>query len=101
MYDDIRDKLIAKGVPADEIAYIHSAKTETQKSELLRRSEAVRCEFCSAQQVKWVQVQMYRIKSLPYTIWMFRGDPLTSSKGVAEWSDRETLMKSTSLPLCN
>ncbi len=32
--DDIRDKLIAKGVPAEEIAYIHDAKTEKQKSEL-------------------------------------------------------------------
>lgn len=34
VYDDIRDKLIAKGVPAEEIAYIHDAKTEKQKSEL-------------------------------------------------------------------
>lgn len=37
VYDDIMDKLIAKGVPADEIAYIHSAKTETQKSELFAK----------------------------------------------------------------
>ena len=29
--DDIRDKLIAKGIPAEEIAYIHDAKTEQQK----------------------------------------------------------------------
>ena len=34
VYDDIRDKLIAKGVPAEEIAYIHDAKTEKQKAEL-------------------------------------------------------------------
>lgn len=37
VYDDIRDKLIAKGVPADEIAYIHNAKSETQKSELFAK----------------------------------------------------------------
>ena len=37
MYDDIRDKLIAKGVSADEIAYIHNAKSETQKSELFAK----------------------------------------------------------------
>lgn len=42
VYDDIRDKLIAKGVSADEIAYIHNAKSETQKSELLQKSEAVK-----------------------------------------------------------
>lgn len=34
VYNDIRDKLIAKGIPENEIAYIHSAKTEAQKSEL-------------------------------------------------------------------
>lgn len=32
--DDIRDKLIAKGIPAEEIAYIHDAKTEKQKADL-------------------------------------------------------------------
>ena len=34
VYDDIREKLIAKGIPAEEIAYIHDAKTEQQKSDL-------------------------------------------------------------------
>lgn len=37
VYDDIRDKLIAKGIPATEIAYIHNAKTEVQKSELFSK----------------------------------------------------------------
>ena len=37
VYDDIRDKLIAKGIPADEIAYIHDAKTEKQKADLFDR----------------------------------------------------------------
>ena len=32
--DDIRSKLIERGIPASEIAYIHDAKTEKQKSEL-------------------------------------------------------------------
>lgn len=34
VYDDIKKKLISKGVPENEIAYIHDAKTEKQKSEL-------------------------------------------------------------------
>lgn len=34
VYDDIRDKLIVKGIPAEEIAYIHDAKTEQQKADL-------------------------------------------------------------------
>ena len=34
VYNDIRDKLIAKGIPAEEIAFIHDAKSEKQKAEL-------------------------------------------------------------------
>ena len=34
VYTDIRDKLIAKGIPAEEIAFIHDAKSEKQKAEL-------------------------------------------------------------------
>ncbi len=37
VYDDIRDKLIAKGVPAEEIAYIHDANTETKKKALFAK----------------------------------------------------------------
>ena len=34
VYDALRGELIAMGIPAEEIAYIHSAKTESQKKEL-------------------------------------------------------------------
>ena len=34
VYDEIRDKLIAKGIPAKEIAYIHDADTDAQKKAL-------------------------------------------------------------------
>ena len=34
VYDEIRDKLIAKGIPAKEIAYIHDADTDLQKKTL-------------------------------------------------------------------
>lgn len=34
VYDDIRDKLIKNGVKPEEIAYIHDAKTEQQKTDL-------------------------------------------------------------------
>lgn len=37
VYDDIRDKLIAKGIPAEEIAYIHDANTETKKKALFAK----------------------------------------------------------------
>ena len=37
VYDDIKKKLIAKGVPQEEIAYIHTANTEVKKKELFAK----------------------------------------------------------------
>ena len=37
IYDDIKNKLIQKGIPENEIAYIHNAKTEIQKKELFNK----------------------------------------------------------------
>jgi N12 class adenine-specific DNA methylase/adenine-specific DNA methylase len=53
VYDDLRDKLIAKGIPAEEIAYIHSAKTEAKKKELFgkARSGQVRVLIGSTQKM--------------------------------------------------
>lgn len=37
IYDDIKNKLVANGVPANEIAFIHDANTEQQKAELFAK----------------------------------------------------------------
>ena len=37
IYEDIRQKLIAQGIPAEQIAFIHEAKTEVQKKELFAK----------------------------------------------------------------
>lgn len=37
IYDDIKKKLLAKGVPPDEIAFIHDATTEAAKEELFSK----------------------------------------------------------------
>ncbi len=37
VYTDIRDKLIAKGIPAEQIAFIHDADTDTKKKELFSK----------------------------------------------------------------
>ena len=34
VYDDIREKLIARGIPAEQIRFIHEATTDAQKKEL-------------------------------------------------------------------
>jgi hypothetical protein len=37
IYDDIRDKLIERGIPEHEIAFVHHADTETKKKELFAK----------------------------------------------------------------
>lgn len=37
VYDDMKQKLMAQGVPPEEIAFIHDAKTEVQKAELFAK----------------------------------------------------------------
>lgn len=37
VYDDVREKLVAKGIPRKEIAFIHEANTETKKAELFAK----------------------------------------------------------------
>ena len=37
IYEDIRQKLIAQGMPADQIAFIHDANTEVRKKELFAK----------------------------------------------------------------
>ena len=53
VYEDIRKKLIAKGIPSEEIAFIHDANTENQKAELFAkvRSGQVRVLLGSTQKM--------------------------------------------------
>ena len=37
VYNDVRDKLVAKGIPAGEVAFIHEANTEAKKKELFSK----------------------------------------------------------------
>ena len=49
VYDDMREKLIARGIPAEQIRFIHEATTDSQKKELFGkvRSGEVRVLFGS------------------------------------------------------
>ena len=53
VYNDIRDKLIKKGIPPDEVQFIHDANTETKKAELFKkvRSGEVRVLMGSTQKM--------------------------------------------------
>ena len=53
VYDDIREKLIARGVPAEQVRFIHEAATDAQKKELFGkvRSGEVRILLGSTQKM--------------------------------------------------
>ncbi|NCB92425.1 MAG: helicase [Clostridia bacterium] len=40
VYDDVREKLVAKGIPREEVAFIHEATTEVKKAELFAKVRA-------------------------------------------------------------
>ena len=45
VYDDLKQKLIAKGVPEKEIAFIHDANTEAKKTELFGKVKSGQVRF--------------------------------------------------------
>ena len=53
VYDDIREKLIARDVPAEQVRFIHEAATDAQKKELFAkvRSGEVRVLLGSTQKM--------------------------------------------------
>ena len=53
VYNDLRDKLIAKGIPAEEIAFIHDYNTDAKKDELFSkvRSGQIRVLMGSTQKM--------------------------------------------------
>ena len=45
VYDDIKKKLVAKGIPANEIAFIHDANTDLRKAKLFSDMNDGRCRI--------------------------------------------------------
>lgn len=73
VYSDIRDKLITRGVPAGEIAFIHDADTEVKKKELFAKVRAGQVRVLMGSTAKMgagMNVQDLLIAS---TIWTARG----------------------------
>ena len=79
VYDDIKNKLIGKGVPPEEIAFIHNANTETRKAELFAKVRSGQVRFYWVPRRKWEPEPTCRIGLLPYIISMYRGVRPTSN----------------------
>lgn len=92
VYDDVRDKLLVMGVPENEIAYIHDAKTEAQKKTCSPRCAPVRCGCCWAAPSAWVPEPTASRSWWHCTIWIVHGGPQISSSGRGASSGRATKM---------
>ena len=77
VYDDIKTKLLAAGVPESEVAFIHSADTEAKKRRHCSpKCAPAMCGFCWAALQKWVQAPMCRTGLWRCIIWMSAGNPV-------------------------
>lgn len=85
VYDDIRQKLIAQGMPADQIAFIHEANTEVRKRSCSLKSVPARCVCLWAAPQRWAQAPMCRTVWWHFMIWTVRGDreTLPRERGVS------------------
>ena len=89
IYEDIRQKLIAQGMPADQIAFIHDANTEVRKKELFAKVRTrPGCVSCWAAPQKWVLAPMCRTGLWLFTTWTVRGDRETLHSARAASSAR-------------
>ena len=79
IYDDIKTKLISRGVPAEEIAFIHDANTDEKKKALFSRVRSGNVRVLIAPRPRWARVRTCRTGSSPSTTWMPHGVPATSN----------------------
>jgi hypothetical protein len=64
VYDDLKKKLIDLGVPADEVAFIHDANTETKKAELFARVHAGQVRILLGSTAKFVWSTAFRLSKI-------------------------------------
>ena len=97
VYEDIRQKLIAKGVPAEQIAFIHEANTEVRKKELFSKVRTGQVRVLLGSTAKMgagtnVQDRLWRCMT-----WTARGGPATWPSERAALSAKATR---TRLSMC-
>ena len=92
VYNDVRDKLVAKGIPKEEVQFIHDADTETKKAELF--GKRYRNRHCARPDGRaprrWALVPTYRHGLLRCTIWTAHGDLLILPSATDAWSAKAT-----------
>ncbi|MFR8284115.1 MAG: hypothetical protein ACLU9R_09775 [Faecalibacterium sp.] len=77
VYDDIRKKLVAAGVPENEIEFIHNADTEAKRRRCSPKCAPAMCEFCSEARQKWERAPTCNPGLWRCIIWTLAGSPAT------------------------
>ena len=77
VYDDIRKKLIAAGVPENEIEFIHNADTEAKRRRCSPKCAPAMCEFCSEVRQKWERAPTCNPGLWRCITWTLAGSPAT------------------------
>ena len=88
VYDDMKAKLIERGIPETEIAFIHEANTDARKTELFGKVRSGAVRVLMAARPKWERAPMCNSVLWRCTIWMYRGGHLILSSVRAEYYDR-------------
>ena len=90
VYDDIRQKLIAQGMPADQIAFTMKPTPKCGKRSCSLKSVPVRCVSFWAAPPRWAQAPMCRTVWWHFMTWTVRGDRETLPSARAVSSARVT-----------
>ena len=93
IYDYLKETLIQYGIPADEIAFIHDAKTDAQRDALFKEMRTGKKKVLIGSTDKWEQVSMCRHTLLQCTMSIVRGSLLLLNRGKDEAYDKATKMK--------
>lgn len=74
VYNDIRKKLIERGIPESEVKFIHEADTDMKKKNCSKRPAREKSGCFLALLRRWEQERMYRTNLSHFTTWIVRGD---------------------------
>ena len=93
VYNDLKKKLMAEGIPEEEIAFIHDAKTEQKKKELFAKVRGGEVRILMGSTAKWAQAPMSRTGLSPCTISIVPGGPAISSSALVASCGRATRIR--------
>lgn len=74
VYNDIRKKLIERGIPESEVKFIHEADTDMKKKNCFKRPAREKSGCFLALLRRWVPGRTCKTNLLHFTTWIVRGD---------------------------